>query len=178
VGKPGDNIPIGTKVHVFRDIEGNVCAQDIQTLKIYKCGLSVKENTTEYGEFHSAPDSDADKLRKVVSIESVRIKRSIDITHVIPTPKPIVQFPAKSQAMESTSIVPPEQFESVDEAKTYIVMATGIGFDSLSEKMRYAIEHSLESIFTATGLIDSGFVLMCVNKIREEQNILKQKIGG
>jgi hypothetical protein len=178
VGKPGDNISVGTEVHVFRDIEGNVCAQDIGTLKIYKCGLSVKENTTEYGEFNSAPDSEADKLRKVVDIESVRIKRSIDITHIIETPKPIVQFPARSVAMESASIVPPEQFESIDEAKTYIVMATGTGFDQLSEKMRYAIEHSFESIFTATGSIDSGFVLMCVNKIREEQNNLRKKIGG
>jgi hypothetical protein len=178
VGQPGQNIPVGTEVHVYRDVDGNVCAQNIQTLEIYKCGLSVRDNSTEYGEFVGHTDSEADKLRKVVDIESVRIKRSIDITHVISTPKPIIQFPARSVNTESSSIVPPEFFQSVEEAKTYIVMQSGVGFNDLPEKLSYAIEHSLESIFTATGQIESSFVVLCVNKIRTEINLLKQKIGG
>ena len=178
VGKPGDNIPVGTKVHVFRDLDLNVCAQDLNTLKIYKCGLSVDANNVEYGTFRDAPDSEADKLRKVVDIESVRIKKSIDITHIIPTPKPIVQFPARSKPVETESIVAPEYFSTIEEAKTYIVTAIGMGLDRVSAKLREAIEHSLESILLSTDRIDSGFVLLCVNKIREEQNKLKQKIGG
>ncbi len=178
VGKRGENIAVGTSVHVFRDLDGNVCAQDNATLKIYTCELSERVNNVVYGNFKSAPFSEADNLRKEVEVQSVGIKRTIDITHVIPVPKPIIQFPVRSIPVESSSIVPPEYFASVNEAKTFIVLTSGIGFDTVSVKLREAIEHSLESIYIAAGTIESSFVLMCVNKIREEQANLSKKIGG
>ncbi|MCX8000468.1 MAG: hypothetical protein N3A69_16200, partial [Leptospiraceae bacterium] len=121
-------------------------------------------------EFRGHKDNEEDKLRKVVDIRSKEIKRAIDITHVVPNPSPIIPFKPKTETIETNSIVPPEFFSSVDEAKTFIFMNTGVGFDEMDVKLKDAIEKSLENIYGALGKIDSNFVLLCVNKIQESKN--------
>jgi hypothetical protein len=145
------------------------------TLKVYKC---EPWESIDFGKYNGVPDSEEDTLRKVVDLESVRIRKTIDVTHVTGTPKPVIQFPARSTSVETSSIGPPQTFESVDEAKEYIVMTVGIGFDQMRPDLKKAIGNSLESIHTINGFIESSFVLLCVNKIREEQSNLRRKIGG
>ncbi len=178
VGKPGDNIHPGEKVYVYKNIHGEVFARNLQTLEIVKCVDKADVQASPFGKRERIEASNIVQLHKEADVIGEQLKRSLTITDVVDPIEQMLVMPAKNTPAQITPIVPPPEFDSVEQAKEYIVFSTGISFNLMSENLYKIVTHSLELEFANLGYIRDEMVLALNKKVLDLTKISKQNLGG
>lgn len=169
---------VGVKVWVYRDLHGRLTAQDVKTGMLYHCDPQGR-HTVYFGSYvhngnrHEWSDSEAHKLRTRVTLETAKIRKTISMKSMLPPENNVSAFPARGNYLETYSVAAPSNFETIDDAKTYLVVTTGVPLSSLPEILLNSIEVGLSTAWDAHGHIPSDYVKVISNIIRNEADKLE-----
>ncbi|MCB1172169.1 MAG: DDE-type integrase/transposase/recombinase [Leptospiraceae bacterium] len=139
-----DSDLIGRRLEIYTDLNGNRTAWDARDKRSFTCQAGGPR-TTEFGQFKSFGDSEADRTRKEVLDESKKILKAINFHSLLPDESNITAFPIEGEAVQTHSPIEPDQFENPADARLHMTIKTGWRFDELPEDTRLAVEQGLES---------------------------------
>jgi hypothetical protein len=178
IGYPGDNIHPGTRVYIYRDIHSNVFARDMVTLKIYKAELLIEgKSGQEFGTKPRVESSSIVLLHKEIDQEGNRLRKTLTIRDVVDPIEPIFTMPPRSLQKRVDSLIPPEEIPTVEEAKEFIVLGTGVGLNVLSQETARFVHHALELEFLQRRSIRGELCRIIINRIIDEQTNYLKKTG-
>lgn len=172
----------GHEFHLFRNVEGRVMAQDPKTGRLFTCDSRGKLKR-HFGDWdildgrHGLAESEAEKMRKEVMAQAPIVRRSINFEAVMPTVTNVSIFKPRGENIETNSIVAPDFFESADEARAWLAMASHMSMAAIGDDLRTRIDKIIDldielngsvSRQTATRLLDSLIEFRDQNQNRKE----------
>lgn len=167
----------GHEFHMFRNVDGKVMAQDPKTGRIFACDArgKLKRHFGDWDildERHGLSDTEAERLRKEIAADAPAVRRAINFDAVFPAVTNILSMRPPGEAIETTSVVAPDFFESGDEVRAWLALTSHMSFAAIGDDLRARIDKIIALDLELNGSVSQQTAMRLLDSLVEvrEQN--------
>ncbi len=173
------DIEKGTRLEIYCDLEGQIFAQNPRTGVIYSCD-SYGRRRVQPGSYQLLDDkrdwgkTEAENIRSKVLKESLRVRRTINYGSLLPKESNIHPLRAQGREIGTHCTLPPQHFNTVEDARLYIFTRTGLDESEMNDEIGKAINDTLKSEMQKHDSIQSDLIHKICQLIKVNQKEIKE----